>query len=196
MPTLAVQLAGGQEVVSDFFLGADSTIGDVADAAGCQLAVASSRCVLLSPSGDCMAHSLTSSASNLADGDVITVLVMDVPRVYAHPRGWAFASVKHGGSVVTWGDAASGGNSDKVKSELTGGVDRVVGIGFAFAAVKHDGSVVTWGSRDHSGNSDEVRDQLSGGVRQVVGNLGAFAAVKEDGTVVSWCGAGFDSDSD
>ena len=59
MPTLAVQLAGGQEVVSDFFLDTDSKIGDLADAAGCQLAVASSRCVLLSPSGDCMAHSLT-----------------------------------------------------------------------------------------------------------------------------------------
>ena len=36
MPTLAVQLAGGQEVVSDFFLGADSTIGDVADAVNLQ----------------------------------------------------------------------------------------------------------------------------------------------------------------
>ena len=112
MPTLAVQLAGGQEVVSDFFLGADSKIGDLADAAGAQLAVASSRCVLLSPSGDCMAHSLTASATNLADGDVVTVLVMDLPRVYAHPCGRAFAAVKHDGSVVTWGDEDCGGNSD------------------------------------------------------------------------------------
>ena len=101
MPTLTVQLAGGQEVVSDFFLGADSTIGDVADAAGCQLAVASSRCVLLSPSGDCMAHSLTCSASNLADGDVITVLVMDLPRVYAHRMGASFAAVTHDGAHRT-----------------------------------------------------------------------------------------------
>ena len=196
MPTLAVQLASGEEVVSDFFLGADSTINDVADAAGCQLAVASSWCVLLSPSGDCMAHSLTSSASNLADGDVITVLVMDVPRVYAHRMGVSFAAVKHDGSVVTWGDEEAGGDSDNVKSELSGGVDRVVGAGFAFAAEKQDGSVVTWGNPDHGGNSDEVRDQLSGGVRQVVGNASAFAAVKEDGTVVTWRGAGFDSDSD
>ena len=75
MPTLAVQLASGQEVVSNFFLGAGSTIGDVADAAGCQLAVDSSRCVLLSPSGECVAHSLTASATNLGDSDVITVLV-------------------------------------------------------------------------------------------------------------------------
>ena len=89
-PTVAVQLASGQDVVSDFFLDADSTFSRLADAAGAQLAVASSRCVLLSPSGDCLAHSSTSSATHLADGDVVTVLVMDLPRVYAHPQGWAF----------------------------------------------------------------------------------------------------------
>ena len=148
MRTLAVQLAGGQKVVSDFFLGADSTIGDVADAAGRQLAVPSSRCVLLSPSGDCMAHSLTSSVTTLADGDVITVLVLDLPRVYAHPKGYAFAAVKEDGSVITWGRSDFGGNSDNVKSELSGGVDRVFGTKSAFAAVKHDGSVVTWGDAD------------------------------------------------
>ena len=92
MPTLAVQLASGQEVVSDFFLGADSTIGDVADAAGRQLAVPSSRCVLLSPSGDCMAHSLTASGTNLADGDVVTVLVLDLPRYTL--TGWANLSLQ------------------------------------------------------------------------------------------------------
>ena len=126
MPTLAVQLASGQEVVSDFFLGADSTIGDVADAAGCQLAVASFRCVLLSPSGDCMALSLTSSATNLADGDVITVVVLDLPRVHAHPKGLALTD--------------HGGNSNKVKTELSGGVHDVVGAAQAFTAVKQDGS--------------------------------------------------------
>ena len=155
MPTLAVQLASGQEVVSDFFLGADSTIGDVADAAGCQLAVASSRCVLLSPSGDCMAHSLTCSASNLTDGDVITVLVMDLPRVYAHRMGASFAAVTHDGSVVTWGRAA--GNAR------------------AFAAVKEDGSVVMWSSdEDLGGDSDSVKSELKDGVLQVVGNARCF----------------------
>ena len=42
-------------------------------------------CVLLSPSGDCMAHSLTASATSLADGDVVTVLVMDLPRGLREP---------------------------------------------------------------------------------------------------------------
>ena len=75
MPIVAVQLASGQKVVSDFFLGAGSTIGELADAEGAQLSVASSWCVLLSPSGDCVAHSMTALATNLADGDVVTVLV-------------------------------------------------------------------------------------------------------------------------
>ena len=48
----------------------------------------------------------------------------------------AFAAVKRDGSVVTWGEAGRGGNSDDVKSELTGGVDHVVGTRSAFAAVK------------------------------------------------------------
>ena len=196
MPSVVVQLASGQEVLSDFFLDVDSTLTTLADAAGRQLAVASSLCVLLSPSGDCVAHSLTFSATNLADGDVITVLLMDPPRVYANPQGRAFAAVKHDGSVVTWGDAHGGGNSDEVKSEQTGGVDRVVGTEHAFAAVKKDGSVVTWGSESYGGDSDEVRDQLSRGVDRVVGNSRAFAAVKEDGSVVTWGDADHGGNSD
>ena len=196
MPTVAVQLASGQEVHSEFFMDADSTLSKLADAVGAELALASSRCVLLSPSGECMAHSLTASATALADGDVITVLVMDLPRVYAHPRGAAFAAVKHDGSVVTWGNAGDGGDSDEVKSELTCGVDHVVGTVRAFAAVKKDGSVVTWGSPGDGGDSDEVRDQLTGGVDNIVGNAFAFAAVKDDGSVVTWGGADFGGNSD
>ena len=196
MPTLAVQLASGQEVLSDFFLDADSKIGDLADAAGCQLAVASSRCVLLSPSGDCMAHSMIASATNLSDSDVVTVLVMDLPRVYANPCGWAFAAVRHDGSVVTWGDAGRGGNSDEVRDQLTGGVRHVVGSLGAFAAVKHDGSVVTWGAAGLGGNSDDVKSELAGGVVHVVGNSGAFAAVKQDGSVVTWGDSLFGGNSD
>ena len=196
MPTLAVQLASGQEVVSDFFSGADSKIGDLADEAGCQLAVPSSRCVLLSSSGDCMAHSLTASATNLADGDVVTVLVMDLPRVYSNPRGAAFAAVKSDGSVVTWGDAGLGGDSDDVRDQLTGGVDHKVGTSHAFAAVKQDGSVVTWEDEDYGGNSDDVKSELSGGVDRVVGTLFAFAAVKQNGAIVTWRDAGPGGNSD
>ena len=103
-------------------------VSELADAAGAQLSVASSRCVLLSPSGECVAPSLTAPATNLSDGDVVIVLVMDLPRVYAHPKGWAFAAVTNSGSVVTWGDAGRGGNPNDVKSELSGGVLRPSGV--------------------------------------------------------------------
>ena len=78
-------------------------------------------------------HSLTSSATTLADGDVVTVLVLDLPRVYAHPKGCASAAVMEHGSVVTWGDAGLGGNSDSVKYLLTGGVDHVVSVPHALS---------------------------------------------------------------
>ena len=139
-----------------------------------------------------MAHSLTSSATTLADGNVVTVLVLDLPRVYAHPKGCAFAAVMEYGSVVTWRDAGLGGNSDSVKYLLTGGVDRVVCATCAFAAVKEDGSVVTWGDDRAGGNSNNVKSELSGSVDRVVGTGYAFAAVKQDGSVVTWGG---DSDS-
>ena len=86
----------------------------------------------------------------------------------------AFAAVKQDGSVVTWGSASHGGNSDDVRDQLTGGVDHVVGTSHAFAAVKEDGSVVTWGDAGRGGNSDKVKDQLTGGVDNVVGTQLCF----------------------
>ena len=53
----------------------------------------------------------------------------------------AFAAVKQDGSVVTWGDPLDGGNCDKEKSDLQGGVLHVVGTLEAFTAIKEDGSV-------------------------------------------------------
>ena len=57
-----------------------------------------------------------------------------------------------------WGDAGRGGNSDNVKSELTGGVFHVVGIVYAFAAIKR-------------GKSDSAKSELQGGVLQVKANV-------------------------
>ena len=65
----------------------------------------------------------------------------------------AFAAVKVDGSVVTWGDPDSGGDSSGVAEQLSGGVQIVVGNSGAFAAVKMDGSVVTWGNSRCGGDS-------------------------------------------
>ena len=196
MPTLSVIRAGGEEVLPDFFVQADGSLRELARAAAARLAVVPSRCVLLSPAGDRVAHTQTPSNEKLVDGDLITVLVFAAPRVFTHRGGTAFAAVKGDGSVVTWGNGPDGGDSDKVKSELTGGVEHVVGNGHAFAAIKDDGSIVTWGDADEGGNSDAVKFELQGGVRHVVGGGHAFAAVKEDGSVVTWSDARYGGDSE
>ena len=176
MPNLSVIIASGEQVVADMFVEADDFLQDVANATAARLAVTTSRCVLLSPGGD---RIQTPSDEQLADGDVITVLVMGVPQVFAYGRGSAFAAVKGDGSVVTWGDDECGVNSDVVKSELAGGVKDVVGNGLAFAAIKGDGSVVTWGMESYGDHLDTVPSDLQCGVLMVVGNSAALAAIKE-----------------
>ena len=99
---------------------------------------------------------------------------------------YAFAAVKEGGSVITWGSARGGGNSDKVWDQLIDGVRHVVGTKYAFAAVKKDGSVVTWSAARGGGKSDNVKSELTGGVDDVVGTVAAFATMKQDGSVVTW----------
>ena len=143
-----------------------------------------------------MAHTQTPSDEQLADGNVITFLVMGVPRVFAYGRGEAFAAVKGYGSVVTWGRKTDGGNSDAVRSQLTTGVRHIVGSRYAFAAVKEDGSVVTWGMKGFGGDSDTVKSDLQCGVLQVVGTSLAFAAIKEDGSIVTWGRQDYGGNSD
>lgn len=54
----------------------------------------------------------------------------------------AFAALTEDGSVVTWGSAAHGGDSESVQGRLK------------------DGSVVTWGDTDFGGHSRAVQGQL------------------------------------
>jgi alpha-tubulin suppressor-like RCC1 family protein len=64
----------------------------------------------------------------------------------------AFAAVKEGGEVVTWGDAGFGGDSSSVADRLAGGVISATGNPCAFAAVKEGGEVVTWGLSYNGGD--------------------------------------------
>ena len=75
-----------------------------------------------------------------------------------------------------------GGNSDRVRDQLTHGVRHVVGNTRAFAAVKEDGSVITWGDARDGRNSNNVKSELS----HVVKTLAASAVVNRDGSVVAW----------
>ncbi|WP_308410753.1 Calx-beta domain-containing protein, partial [Cylindrospermopsis raciborskii] len=98
----------------------------------------------------------------------------------------AFAALKSDGSVVTWGDSFSGGDSSSVSSSLTSGVTQIFSTFSAFAALKSDGSVVTWGDSFSGGDSKSVSSRLTSGVTQIFSNDYAFAALKSDGSVVTW----------
>ncbi len=111
----------------------------------------------------------------------------------------AFAAICEDGSVVTWGNTASGGDSKLVADELDGDVDvvQVFSTSLAFAALREDGSVVTWGESYSGGDSkvhyydkttEDVSDKLNGTIHvvQLFSTQSAFAALREDGSVVTW----------
>ena len=112
----------------------------------------------------------------------------------------AFAFLKSGGSVVTWGDLRYGADSSSVSSALASGVSEIFSNYYAFAALKDNGSVVTWGRVSTGGSlgsitkykSGEYReignvsDDLQDGVIEIFSNSGAFAALKDNGSVVTW----------
>jgi len=106
--------------------------------------------------------------------------------VSEYPNNSAFAALKDDGSVVTWGDQASGGDSSSVSGRLSSGVTQIFSNSSAFAALKRDGSVVTWGSASSGGDSSSVTDRLRSDVKQIFSNDSAFAALKNDGSVVTW----------
>ena len=111
------------------------------------------------------------------------------------PNYTAFAALKADGSVVTWGDADSGGDSTSVAASLSSNVTAVYSNVAAFAALKADGSVVTWGEPTVGGDSTAVTASLSSNVTAVYSTQAAFAALKADGSVVTWGDAGSGGDS-
>ncbi|TAN49457.1 MAG: tandem-95 repeat protein, partial [Methylococcaceae bacterium] len=106
----------------------------------------------------------------------------------------AFAVIKDDGSVVTWGDSDTGGDSSAVANQLNGAIDvtQIYSTLHAFAALRADGSVVTWGSSADRGaipmDSSAVANQINGAidVTQIYSTYDAFAALRSDGSVVTW----------
>eukprot|EP00439_Symbiodinium_sp_Y106_P053264 s2914_g7.t1 len=100
-------------------------------------------------------------------------------------------------SVVTWGDAAHGGDSREVQDQLMN-VQQIQSSHAAFAAMLGDGSVVTWGDAASGGDSSKVQDQLKNVQHvQASGDTfgDAFAAILGDGSVVTWGDAACGGDS-
>jgi alpha-tubulin suppressor-like RCC1 family protein len=78
----------------------------------------------------------------------------------------SFAALRADGSVVTWGSAATGGDSSSVATKLNGTDDKkdviqIYSTDYAFSALRADGSVVTWGGNARlgfGGDSSTVKD--------------------------------------
>ncbi len=80
---------------------------------------------------------------------------------------YACAALKNDGSVITWGESDSGGDSSSVSDQLSSSVSQIFCSQEAFAALKEDGSVVTWGKADGGGDSSSVSNQISSGVSKI-----------------------------
>ena len=72
----------------------------------------------------------------------------------------AFSALLGNGSSVTWGDAATGGDSSDVQEQLKNAQQILASPAGGFAATLTDGSVVTWGGADFGGDSYTAQDQL------------------------------------
>ena len=106
----------------------------------------------------------------------------DVVSIFA--TNTAFAALRADGSVVTWGDANSGGNStaDATLAKQLDGIDdtkdvtKIFSTNTAFAALRVDGSVVTWGNAAYGGNSTLFNTDLVD-VQKIYSNDVSFSAL-------------------
>ena len=126
-----------------------------------------------------------------------------------HPNRDAFAALKSDGSVVTWGDPESGGDSSSVAAQLNSAVSAIYSNFWSYAALKDDGSVVMWGNPMNGGSfsvtsfDPDIDDYIyqtpvghvNSGVVEVYSTSVAYAALKSDGSVVTWGDAGGGGDS-
>ena len=136
---------------------------------------------LLDSSGCVLDAYASVKTARVQSGDSLT---LHINRVQVRGSISAFAAILGDGSVMTWGDADSGGDSSGVQAQLQN-VLQIQATGSAFAAILGDGSVVSWGSASSGGDSTAVQDQLRN-VQQIQVSGGAFAAIIGDGSVVTW----------
>ena len=100
----------------------------------------------------------------------------------------AYAAIKADGTVVTWGNVATGGDSASVAGSLVD-VMEIAHTQHAFAALRVDGTVVTLGDSNYGGDSSSVASNLTN-VTHLYAIDNAFAARRADGSVVSWGASG------
>jgi surface protein len=123
-----------------------------------------------------------SYTSNINDYRNIKNIIFNKTEISDHS---AFAVLKTDGSVVTWGNSESGGDSSSVNNDLTSNIQTIYSTNRAFAALKSDGSVITWGHAWYGAYSSDINWMLTN-VRTIYSTDKNFAALKETGTYVMW----------
>ena len=171
-----VTLISGQRVS----LEADLTASVQSLAERARRALGVGRGQLFSSSGGVLDKATKLGAAKLQTGDCLTLQVGTV-RMQASYN--AFAAILGDGSVVAWGSADYGGDSNSVRHQLKN-VQQMHASESAFGAILRDRSVVTWGSAEGGGDSSSVQDQVKN-VQQIQASKYAFAAIRADGSVVT-----------
>ena len=174
---MEVSLLSGRSVLLE--AGLDDTVETLRSRAQEALEVGRGR--LVDSSGGVLDGAATLAECELQSGHALTLHIRSVHILSSYA---AFAAMLGDGSVVTWGDAGSGGDSSAVQGELKA-VQQIQATSKAFAAILGDGSVVTWGDADCGGDSSAVKVQLAH-VQQIQASYRAFAALLGDGSVVTW----------
>lgn len=170
----------------------------------------------ISTDGSTFSSSLTvrrpaGTIQSVYDGDFNTATgaIWETGSGRQFPKYYAFAALKNDGSVVTWGEPYSGGDSSSVANRLDSGVSALYSNYDSAAALKDDGSVVTWGYSATGGSFSVVNydndlgedsyqtpvGHVNSGVVEVYSTSSAFAALKSDGSVVTWGRGGEGGDS-
>ena len=135
-------------------------------------------CLLRSPLATQALHdSSTLHAEGLRSGDLVCALARKPSiSIFSGRQAHSFAAVRENGTVLTWGEEESGGDSSCVQSQLVDVKEVHVSVR-ACAAIRKDGGVVTWGCEDLGGDSSDVEDELFD-VKLIRSTAGAFAACR------------------
>eukprot|EP00439_Symbiodinium_sp_Y106_P071941 s28_g13.t1 len=181
--TLEVSLISGKTVSLE-------TLGDesVDECVRRERALGVGKGQLLDCAGSFLDEGAPLKKASLQEGEPLT---LQVRRVDIRGGSAAFAAILGDGTVATWGDARSGGDSNAMQAQMKT-VQQIQATWAAFAAILGDGSVATWGHAGNGGDSSVVqggdssggRDQLKI-VRQIQATYVAFAAILADGSVVT-----------
>lgn len=120
----------------------------------------------------------------LGGGETITLNPVNITgngHILSGGRTGAYVALRKDGSIVAWGDPATGGEAE-FSSPLVNIVE-VSSTESAFAARNAQGEIFAWGNPAHGGSTGDV---ATTGFARVIGNAQAFAGVKANASLVAW----------